>query len=144
MIPSFKPGIMSSNRIRAAGGGVDVTPNAVDWANVGSLTTTIATTSMQQITGISQSITLRISWTTSGGTVTLGYSLNSTNTYSQTASLTSSPTDITVSNNQWLGFRSSYVSGAGNVLTTFTITNVSDNNTTLDTVVLTVGSGSGG
>ena len=143
MIPSFKPGIMSSNRIRAAVA-ADVTPNAVDWANVGSLTTTLATTSMQQITGISQSITLRISWTTSGGTVTLGYSLNSTNTYSQTASLTSSPTDITVSNNQWLGFQSSYVSGAGTVPTTFTITNVSDNNTTLDTVVVTVGSGGGG
>lgn len=80
----------------------------------------------------------------SGGTVTLEYSLNSTNTYSQTASLTSSPTDITVSNNQWLGFRSSYVSGASTVPTTFTITNVSDNNTTLDTVVVTVGSQGGG
>ena len=142
MIPSFKPGIVASNSIRKAA--ADVTPNAINWTDVGGVNNTYRDTSMQQITGISQSITLRISWTTSGGTVTLGYSLNSTNTYSETALLTSSPTNITVSNNQWLGFRSEYASGAGAVPTTFTITNVSDNNTTLDTVTVTVGSAGGG
>lgn len=143
MIPSFKPGIMSSNRIRAAVA-ADVTPNAVDWANVGNANVTVVTTSMQQITGISQSITLRISWTKGSGNINLGYSLNSTNTYSQTALLTSSPTDITVSNNQWLGFRSEFLGGASSVGATITVTNVSDNNTTLDTVVLTVGAAGGG
>ena len=139
MIPSFKPGIMSSNRIRAAGGGADVTPNAVNWINTGDGSITQATTSMLQITGISQSITIRISWTSTGSGGTFEYSLQSTNVFgTATATLSSSPTDITVSPNQYLGFRLT-AALLGTQTRSVTITNVSDSNTTLDTFVLTVG-----
>jgi hypothetical protein len=58
MIPSFKPGIMSSNQIRAAGGGVDVTPNAVDWNDV--VSSVSATTNTVTITGINTAINLSV------------------------------------------------------------------------------------
>lgn len=138
MIPSFKPGIISSNRIRAAGGGVDVTPNAVNWVDTGSSATSQATTSMLQITGINQNITIRISWTSTGAG-TFQYSLKSTNVFgTATANLTSSPTDITVSPDQYLGFRLNNAI-SGTQTRSVTVTNVTDNNTTLDTFTLTTG-----
>lgn len=135
MIPSFRPGIISSNRIRAAGGGVDVTPNAINWADVNTEFTAITT--MQQITGISQNITLTVSWTgqeTGGG---FYYNINSTNTYNSSSeiALTSSPTSITISNGQYLGFR--LVTVSVQRTRAVTVTNSSDGNAAIDTFTLT-------
>jgi len=113
------------------GSAADVTPNAVNWADVteGNL----ATTTMQQFTGINQTITLSISWTESGGGV-FYYSKNTTNTYNTgtQVSLTSSPTSLTISNGDYLGFRVNWVFGDSDVRNV-TVTNTSDGNATLDT-----------
>jgi len=111
--------------------GPDVTPNAVNWADVTSGNQ--ATTSMQQFTGINQTITLSISWTASGGGQFF-YSKNTTNTYDTgtQVSLTSSPTSLTISNGDYLGFRLNWVS-TDNDVRNVTVTNTSDGNATLDT-----------
>lgn len=137
-------GMASMISIRAKkGGAADVTPNAVNWTTPANAVT--ATTEMLQITGISQSITLRLSWTLSGSSnSTFAYSLNSTATYSQTATLVTSPVDITVSNNQYLGFRLIFNGSIGTTTRNLTVTNVSDGNATLDTVSITASNSGGG
>ena len=117
----------------------DVTPDAVNWPDAITFSTT-TTTSMLQITGITDSITLEISWTGSA-TNTFAYSINSTAVYSQTAILTTSPTNITISNGQYLGFR---LSGSIAATRTVTVKNVSDNNTVLDTFYIQNDGGLGG
>jgi hypothetical protein len=58
MIPSFKPGILSSNRIRAVAS-ADVTPSAIDWTDNSDSLTEIATgNGAQTISGINTSINL--------------------------------------------------------------------------------------
>lgn len=67
MIPSFKPGILSSNKIRAAVG-EDSTPNAINWSSADyDAVSGNATSSTKQITGINVPITLYV--TISGGAV---------------------------------------------------------------------------
>ena len=116
----------------------DVTPDAVNWADTYALSS--PTTSMLQITNITDSITLEISWTGQTSN-TFAYSINSTAVYSQTATLTTSPTNITISNGQYLGFR---LSGGSTSSRTVTIKNVSDNNTVLDTFYIEQTGGGGG
>jgi hypothetical protein len=91
---------------------------------------------MLQITGIDQTITLTISWTGSGGT--FQYSNNSVATFNATGVLTTSPTNITITNNRYLGFRLSN-SPRGNQSRSVTVTNASDGNAVLDTFTLTTG-----
>ena len=57
IIPSFHAGRVAR---AAAGGGGDVTPNAVNWANVSGNNPT--RTAMLQITGITSTITLRVAY----------------------------------------------------------------------------------
>jgi hypothetical protein len=57
MIPSFKPGILSSNKIRAVGGGdVSCTTNFTEYVSYYS---TFLETTQQTISGIDTTITLR-------------------------------------------------------------------------------------
>ena len=114
----------------------DVTPNAVNWAD--DNTGNEATTTMQQITGISQDITLTVSWTGQETGGAFYYNINSTNTYNigSHISLTSSPTSITISNNQYLGFRLYYTAG-GTKTRAVTVTNSSDGGAAIDTFTLT-------
>ena len=136
MIPSFKPGIMSSNRIRAAGGGGggDVTPNAVNWADVefpfgGSP----AQTSMLQITGISSTITLRVTYTSEVYAYGQQYSVQSTASFGTGTAIASNGT-FTVSNGQYVGFSSSASGGGGYLSSTnWTVTNDSDGGALIDT-----------
>jgi hypothetical protein len=133
MIPSFKPGILSSNIIRAAGGGggSDVTPNAVDWFEASS-TGCETSTNTQTISGISTSINLSVSWIFQGGDQSgiFSYSKNG----GANVTISSNPTTISVSNSDTLNFTlASSVFGLSNDGRTITVTNTSDNNTVLDT-----------
>lgn len=108
----------------------DVTPNAVDWANVaGGLTTQ---TAMLQITGITSSITLRVVYTGTGGF--RRYSVQSTSSFGIGTAIASNGT-FTVSNNQYLGFEMT-ATGIRTQTTNFTITNVSDADAVLDTFTI--------
>ena len=121
----------------AAGGGSDVTPAAVNWANVGLIVNqSTYVYSAQQITGIDTPITLQIS--TSSAFNRLVYKVQSTSTVPASYSAPSlegytniSDTGtLTVSNNEWLVF---CVRTNSNATTTVTVTNTSDGNAVLDT-----------
>ena len=128
----------------AAGGGGDVTPNAVNWAD--ALTTRrksppslIYQYVNQQITGIDTSITLKVELSSTGYPY-LYYKIdNSTPTYPSSQNpTTNSFTNIvhngtiTVTNNQYISF-CNVGSSTGNQSTTVTVKNTSDSNATLDT-----------
>ena len=131
------PSQHASRVARAAaggGGGGDVTPNAVNWANaVPPGNQTFTRTAMLQITGITETITLRV--VHSGGATAAGYSVNSTATYGTNTSIASNGT-LTISNNQYLGFQAS-IAFTGSATQSFTITNVSDADAVLDTFTIT-------
>jgi hypothetical protein len=136
MIPSFRPGIISSNRIRAAAT-ADNTPNAVDWTIPTSTTATTNTSIGQQITGIDSSITLQLNLSGTG-VATVSYGTNSTNSTPSTwtqigsgAPFTGDTSTFSISNNQWVFFQFTRHVTCQNV--TVTIKNVSNSNTTLDT-----------
>ena len=116
-----------------AGGG-DVTPNAVNWANVTGEYSNV-TTSMLQITGITTSITLKVSFT--GAQVNQKYSVQSSAIFGTGTAIANDGT-FTVSNNQYVGFRAD-CGGAciRTKVSTWTITNVSDGNAVLDTFTIT-------
>jgi hypothetical protein len=135
MIPSFKPGIMSSNQIRAAGGGVDVTPNAVDWNDV--VSSVSATTNTVTITGINTAINLSISHTGSNGVGAFSVYKNGT----EFSLNDDNPLPLSVSNNDEVYF--SY-SPAEETTVSLTVTNASDGNTVLDTFTMTAFQGGGG
>lgn len=139
MIPSFKPGIMSSNRIRAAGGGADVTPDAVNWANleyngyIGEFGY-----SERQISGIDTTITLKVEIPDFTDVYVLvesaaqfgggdAFSIQDAS-YLGFTQLFDGDT-FTVSNNQWVTF----MAGGACTSTTITVKNQSDGNATLDT-----------
>ena len=133
MIPSFKPGILSSNRIRAAGGGADVTPNAVNWNDVVSAVS--ATTNTVTITGINTAINLSIS----------GYSFGGFKVYINNNEFTidDDPYTVSVSNNDEVYFVFSTSTGEETTIS-ITVTNASDGNTVLDTFTMTAFEGGGG
>jgi len=133
MIPSFKPGILSSNRIRAVAS-ADVTPNAVNWNDVsapGGSTNTVT------ITGINTAINLSISWT--------GYGVGAFNVYKNDSETSladeGSPYTLSVSNNDEIYFYASSVEVAS---ISVTVTNASDGDTVLDTFTINVGEEGGG
>ena len=146
MIPSFKPGILSSNQIRvAAGGGADVTPNAVNWLTIGyDGNSGNFRYSERQITGINTTITLQVQipalYTGSGvyylvsntaGAIVSGDADSAAEPFFVATQITNNGT-FTVTNNQYVTF-GAYTSCFD---TTFSITvvNQSDSNTTLDTI----------
>jgi len=138
MIPSLKPGIMSSNRIRAAGGGGDVTPNAVDWTFYGGGNPAVS--AMLQITGITVPITLRVNYTADINAFDQRYSVQSTASFGVGTPVNDNDT-LTISNGQYLGFSSQSSGGARS--TFWTITNVSDGNALIDTLQTTAVVGGG-
>jgi len=118
---------------------VDNTPNAVDWTNISTGLGTIASIG-QQITGIDSSIIIKLN-ATANGIATISYGTNTTNTtpsaWTQIGSgapFSGDTSTFSVSNNQWLFFQ--FTRHAFNNLTTVTIINTTDNNTTLDTLTV--------
>jgi len=135
MIPSFKPGIMSSNQIRAAGGGSDVTPNAVNWNDVSGGYGFPLYTNTVTITGINTAINLVITW--SGNTVgTFGIYINGGSYVSLEDELGGSPVTLSISNNDTIRFGAGIISGSKVI--SVTVTNSSDGNAVLDTFTMTV------
>ena len=112
----------------------DNTPAAVNWANVTGEYSNV-TTSMLQITGITTSITLKVSFT--GTQATQKYSVQSSASFGTGTAIANDGT-FTVSNNQYVGFRAN-CGGAclSTQVSTWTITNVSDGNAVLDTFTIT-------
>ena len=128
------PSQHASRVARAAaggGGGGDVTPAAVNWANVSGAQTT--QTAMVQITGIDQTITLRVAY--SGSLSNVVYSVQSSASFGTGTSISNNGT-FTVSNNQYVGF-GAQINFSGTATQSFTITNVSDSDAVLDTFTIT-------
>lgn len=138
IIPSFH----ASRVARVAAGGGDVTPNAVNWANVQEYAPGPVQTSMLQITGITEPITLRVNLVIAsiGGlyeNFNHKFSVQSTASFGTGTAIANNGT-FTVSNNQYLGFSNQGVSGnSPTMFTDWTITNTSDSNTVLDTFRIT-------
>lgn len=101
----------------SAGGGFDVTPNAVNWADISGATP--QSNANQTISGIDATISISLGKTGSG---ILTYDLNG-------AGFTAYSGAFNVTNGQTLRFQ---LSGAG-TSGTVTVTNDSDGSTTLDT-----------
>ena len=123
----------------AAGGGGDVTPNAVDWEDASGVCN--CSTNEQTITGINTAINLVISWSFSGDVGEFFMYKNATefdllNNYS-------SPATFSISNNDIISF---YASGSACAATetSVTVTNASDGNAVLDTFTMTTAGGEGG
>jgi len=133
MIPSFKPGIVSSNQIRAASG-PDVTPNAVNWTDAEGYCLSV-TSNTQTISGINTTIDLIVTWTHSGsGTALISqYSKNG-----GAFTTFTSGTTINMANNDTLQFNMAKPAATfyGLESRTFTVKNSSDGNVTLDTFIL--------
>ena len=105
----------------------DVTPDAVNWNDLSTGGST-ATTNTQTISGISQAITLRATFTEDRDNYTLQAIVNG----SLVGSPVSSPGNFTftVSNNDTVAFRAS---GGETRSSSATITNTSDGDAVLDT-----------
>ena len=116
------------------GSAADVTPAAVNWADVTGDNFQLATTAMLQITGITSTITLRVTYTGSG--YDRQYSVQSTAAFGTGTAIASNGT-FTVSNGQYLGFGSRSTGLPYTQSTNWTITNVSDGDAVLDTVTTT-------
>ena len=136
IIPSFHAGRVA--RAVAGGGGGDVTPNAVNWANVIANAPGPVNTSMLQITGITGTITLRVNLVINGGSYVNSnhkFSVQSTASFGTGIAIANNGT-FTISNNQYLGFSNEGSTIVSNS-TDWTITNTSDSNTVLDTFKIT-------
>jgi len=137
-------GLRGSAAYKISTGG-DVTPDAVNWTDTTSTTGT-ATTIGQLITGISSSITLKLN-ISGNGVYTVLYGTNSTNSVPATfttigsgAPFTGDTSTFSVPNDTWLFFRFTRGSAGLCILTTTTVVNTSDSNTTLDTFTIKIGS----
>jgi hypothetical protein len=136
-----------------AGGGGDVTPDAVNWANIAYYEGgDDGPAGIQQIKNISTSITLKVSWT--GSPVKMYYRINSTaptwtnggifqhggadnSAFVTSTRLTNSAgSTFTVSNNEYVSFIC-YIDG-GYGTGTVTVKNQSDGDIVLDTFTWTV------
>lgn len=139
MIPSFKHGIIASSRPRVVAAANDVTPNAVNWADPLSYEaiTGFFGYSERQITGINQTITLKVNLLF-GGDIYVLVSSSPGAIGSGDGSTSQDPgflgctqlldqSTFTVSNNQYVTFMAS--SGGD---TTVEVINTSDSNTMLD------------
>ena len=128
------PSQHASRVARAAaggGGGGGVTPNAVNWANV--VGNWPCRSAMLQITGITSTITLRLTYTGDG--YDRQYSVKSTAAYGTGTAIASNGT-FTISNNQYLGFQNLSANPDVYETTSFTLTNVSDADAVIDTFSL--------
>ena len=131
-----------------AGGG-DVTPNAVNWADVSSNNDDLTWTySERQITGINQTITLQVEKDFPGGVLYYFVSSNASAIVTGDATSATSPIgfgmnsiplyfpafsgSFTVTNNQYVTFGTAGGFSSGTV----TVKNQSDSNTTLDTFIM--------
>ena len=144
ILPSRSFGVVASSRPRivVSGGGGDVTPNAVNFISIYQNTEfTEYGYTEKQITGINQTITLRVQYTSPGSTVyyavsnSSGFavfgdnnSLNSPIYYGMT-SISNNGT-FTVSNNQYVTFGVIPSCGASAIVT---VLNQSDGDAVLDT-----------
>jgi hypothetical protein len=139
MIPSFKHGIIASSRPRVVAAANDVTPNAVNWADPLSYeaNTGFFGYSERQITGINQTITLKVNLL-SGGSIYVLVSSSAGAIGSGDGSTSQDPgffgctelldqSTFTVSNNQYVTFMAS--SGGDTIVE---VINTSDSNTMLD------------
>jgi hypothetical protein len=145
IIPSSTHGVIASSRPRVvvAGGGGDVTPNAVNWADVYYNNDVLQWFySERQITGINTTITLKVEYTTafplslyyhvsnSSGAIVSGDALSAASPAGNSQLLFPSGSTFSVSNNQYVTF--SVLPSCGDSVI-FTVKNESDGNTTLDT-----------
>ena len=124
-----------------SGGGDDVIPNPTpDWSSVFSSGLSADNAlPLQTITGINVPIDLSLSWTVVSGTFNVYYRIN----IGSFILCTTNPTTISISNGQSLYFlleTSDYVVSYAD----FTVTNLSDGSTVLDTFYLTAEGDPGG
>ena len=131
IIPSSTHGVIASSRPRVvvAGGGGDVTPNAVNWADASG--SGAAQTNEQTITGINTAINLVITW--SGNDV--GFFDININGTPYDLEVYGSPATFSILNNSIISFAAG---SAGAKVISITVTNASDGNAVLDTVTLTI------
>lgn len=149
---AFKVGMLSKKA--TGGGGSDVTPDTIDWTDLyySEITGEVPFTE-KQITGINQTITLKVSVPAN---INFYYAVNAPINidydryeYGDLEGRTSingaaifglsqiyNNDTFTVNNNDWVVF--ALESGGISVLDTVTVTNVSDNDATLDTFTATV------
>jgi hypothetical protein len=128
-----------------AGGG-DVTPNAVNWANIYDPSSQSATVAVQQIQGITSTINLEVS--RSGDVFKIYYKIDNSapawtnggpyGTFTSWTEITSFPIVISVSNNQYVSFGCRPGTFLQNATATITVKNNSDSAITLDTFTATV------
>lgn len=141
MIPSFKHGIIASSRPRVVAAASDVTPNPVYWDNISyDNDFVIWTYNASYITGINQTITLKVQYDSPGSTVYYFVSnifdaLNSENspTSNGMTPIANNGT-FTVSNNQWVTFGATPVCAASDI--PVTVLNQSDGDVTLQTILM--------
>jgi hypothetical protein len=109
-------------------------PYPVDWTSTSTDTgegAIQATTNTQTISGIGAPITIKLQFSTSSGsTDTMSYSLNSLS-----YTVFSNDETLTINNGNSLSFRRTTSTQAGSV-TTLSIINVSNGNSTMDTVAM--------
>jgi hypothetical protein len=157
MIPSFRPGIRSSNRIRAVAS-ADVTPTAIaGWCDCYAHTSYVEdcydSITNEQITGIDTTITLKVEYANILMQLWVKKNFSTTPTYSnfnfcdtETKLLTydynfsgngwtqlNNNDTFTVVNNDWVAFGCSKKSGTGYQSEAVTLKNVSGGNATIGT-----------
>lgn len=106
----------------------DVTPDAVDFGGVIESGTNPVLSNQVTFTGINTAITVSITLVVNDGYDQFFYIKNSTE-----VEISSFPVNITISNNDTLQLKALFMAGYGMIVD---IINVSDNNTTLDSVTL--------
>jgi len=137
MIPSFKHGIIASSRPRVVAAANDVTPNAVNWADLYyEAIAGFFDYSERQITGINQTITLKVNLSgldiyvlvsSSPGAIGSGDGSTSQDPGFLGCTQLLDQSTFTVSNNQYVTFMAS-----GNGDSLVEVINISDSDTMLD------------
>lgn len=126
--------MMGASQQITTGGGADVTPDAVNWSDVTDFPSPIYTDT-QQIKGISSSITLEVEIVFADSGYTLEVGVNNSNSYGGTITDVTGGGTFTVDNNQYVTFK--LTGGFGTV--EFKVINNSDANTTLDSIIMSIG-----
>jgi len=112
----------------------DVTPNAVNWADINVFGVSTGTNANQTISGINQTITLSVEWTVVAGTLSsFSYRKNS----GAYTTMVSGGT-FTVVNNDTVNFRVICPNTGYVELSDITVKNTSDGNAVLDTFIALV------
>ena len=148
IIPSHSFGVVASAGRKAVAAPSDVTPNSVNWGNIsysGTAPLENVTITSKQITGINQTITLKLTYSNNDGSdiyYRIAANGNNDNTGVSDATwfgmgyiLVADNGQFTVNNNDYVEF-TIYPNGTyGGFVPQFTVTvtNVTDSNTVLDT-----------